>query len=454
MAKPSNRFSETKTLKKEILAILLLALIVFIFLSLVSYSASDPSLNTLRIKGAQIHNYCGIVGSYLADTFFHSIGLSAYLIPLVLILMLINIMYSESIKIGFMRISGFLLFIISSSGLFALFYKGVPFVKSGGLIGYFIGKMTSPYISEAGSFLVLFTILCVSIVLATQISLVYLAELLKELFIWLSKGSSYIKAVLIFVYRKLEELFDNLLTKSEEAIEEGIEDIKYNREEPGLPKPILKEKTPLIPIKERIVLKKSSKKRHANKHDFKLPSIELLNSSVEENTPVNKDELFRNSRILENKLKDFGVYGRVVEVEPGPIITMYEFEPAPGVKLNKITRLADDLAMALKALSIRIVAPIPGKAVVGIEIPNKNRETVFLRDIIENDSFETASSMLAVCMGKNTSGLPVVTDLRKMPHLLVAGATGTGKSVFVNSIIMSILYKATPSEGEVHYGGS
>jgi len=159
-----------------------------------------------------------------------------------------------------------------------------------------------------------------------------------------------------------------------------------------------------------------------------------------------RESLIMNSRILEKKLADFGVMGRVVTVHPGPVITMYEFEPAPGVKVNRITNLSDDLALALRALSIRIIAPIPGKSVVGIEVPNAERETVYIRDLLEARSFRQNASRVTLALGKDIFGNPVEADLSAMPHLLVAGATGTGKSVFLNSLLCSILVRATPDE--------
>jgi S-DNA-T family DNA segregation ATPase FtsK/SpoIIIE len=162
-----------------------------------------------------------------------------------------------------------------------------------------------------------------------------------------------------------------------------------------------------------------------------------------------RDSLIMNSRILEKKLADFGVQGRVVTVHPGPVITMYEFEPAPGVKVNRITNLSDDLALALRALSIRIIAPIPGKSVVGIEVPNPDREVVYIRDLLESKSYRGSASKLTLALGKDIFGNPVEADLCAMPHVLVAGATGTGKSVFLNSMLCSILCRATPDEAKL-----
>ncbi len=162
-----------------------------------------------------------------------------------------------------------------------------------------------------------------------------------------------------------------------------------------------------------------------------------------------RDSLIMNSRILEKKLADFGVQGRVVTVHPGPVITMYEFEPAPGVKVNRITNLSDDLALALRALSIRIIAPIPGKSVVGIEVPNPDREVVYIRDLLESKSYRASTSKLTLALGKDIFGNPFEADLARMPHVLVAGATGTGKSVFLNSLLCSILCRATPDEAKL-----
>ncbi len=179
---------------------------------------------------------------------------------------------------------------------------------------------------------------------------------------------------------------------------------------------------------------------------FQLPDTGLFEPPPEGGRNFDRESLLMNSRILEKKLSDFGVMGKVVRVHPGPVITMYEYEPAPGVKVNKIVGLTDDLAMALRAISIRIIAPLPGKSVVGIEIPNPSRETVYLRTVLESDGFRKSPSEITVAMGKDIFGNAASSDLAKMPHLLVAGSTGTGKSVFLNSFLCSLLCRATPDE--------
>src|SRR3972149_5012190 len=171
---------------------------------------------------------------------------------------------------------------------------------------------------------------------------------------------------------------------------------------------------------------------------FRLPAITILDEPVKGVTKVDKEAILMTSKILEKKLFDFGIEGRVSEVRPGPVITMFEFEPAPGGKISRIASLSDDLAMALRAVSIRIVAPIPGKAAVGIEIPNANREPVFLREILEWNEFQNTGSRLTLALGKDIGGNSLVSDLARMPHLLVAGATGAGEGVLGHSMILMV----------------
>jgi S-DNA-T family DNA segregation ATPase FtsK/SpoIIIE len=179
---------------------------------------------------------------------------------------------------------------------------------------------------------------------------------------------------------------------------------------------------------------------------FRLPDPGIFERAPGGARSYDRDSLIMNSRILEKKLRDFGVLGRVVAVHPGPVITMYEFEPASGIKVNRITNLADDLALAMRALSVRIIAPLPGKSVVGIEVPNPQREVVYLGELVSASSFQTSASKLTIALGKDIFGNPVETVLARMPHLLVAGATGTGKSVFLNALLCSLLSRATPDE--------
>lgn len=204
---------------------------------------------------------------------------------------------------------------------------------------------------------------------------------------------------------------------------------------------------PLEPSDREILVDAAPLRDRAQSYEnYEFPSLQLLEAPPSGHFEVSREELIENSRALEQKLFDFGIQGRVTDIRPGPIITLYEFEPAPGVKVKNIVNLTDDLKMAMKALSIRILAPIPGKAAVGIEIPNHRRQTVYLREILGSPLFSNAKSPLTLALGKTTSGDAFVGDLAKMPHLLIAGATGSGKSVGLNGMIVSMLYKASPDE--------
>ena len=205
---------------------------------------------------------------------------------------------------------------------------------------------------------------------------------------------------------------------------------------------------PKAPPKPTVAKKKDPEQFEfvGGRTSFSLPPLDVLEVDKKERSALDKEAFLSTAEKLRAKLADFGITGEVVEIRPGPVVTMYEFLPGPGIKVSKIAALADDLAMAMEAMRVRIVAPIPGKGVVGIEVPNKDRETVYLKEIAEQDVFQKTTSKLTMCVGKDIEGMPYVFDLAKAPHLLIAGTTGSGKSVAVNSMIMSILLKATPEE--------
>jgi S-DNA-T family DNA segregation ATPase FtsK/SpoIIIE len=192
--------------------------------------------------------------------------------------------------------------------------------------------------------------------------------------------------------------------------------------------------------------KDKSDSKSRNRGGFKLPPLSLLDIPPAEHAQIDESALERSARVLEQKLADFGVDGRVVEVQPGPVVTMYKFEPGSGIKVSQIVNLADDLSMALRAAAVRIQAPVPNEAVVGIEVPNRKREMIYLREILESDEFAGAQSQLTIALGKDIAGRPMAADLAKMPHLLIAGATGTGKSVSLHTMIASVLFNATADD--------
>ena len=285
-------------------------------------------------------------------------------------------------------------------------------------MGLVLKKYLQYYLKPTGAYLLLWLVAIVAILLATPISL--------------ARTASTLNAGLTRLWQALQDLKNQRFKKKKKfrKTETKARVVKSK-----------KEKKPEVPEQ-----KQAQFEFMAVEGEFRLPDIDLLDAMDQADDTPDQESLLMNSRILEKKLADFGVAGEVTEVSPGPVITMYEYKPAPGVKISKIVGLADDLALALKAASIRIVAPIPQKGTLGIEIPNVSRQPVVIRAVVKDLVFSKKKGRLLLALGKDTTGTPMVTDLARMPHLLIAGATGTGKSVCLNAIIISLLYQATPDE--------
>jgi len=419
----------------EIVGILLVALGIFLFLSLVSYSQMDPSFFSYaspKVKG--IHNWMGIVGAYISSFLFQGFGFPSFLIPLLLGLYACSFIFHWQVKHPSFKLVGWFAILLATSSLFGLWLKPIRFfphdILAGGFLGEILSRSLVRYFNPPGATILLLVILILSFILGT--------------------GVSFISVIrnLVNLVRRLGEKIGTLKMVRRERAERAKKLVKRKQEKEEAQEttpPMVVEKAP-PPTKKEEIIEQVAFEFLESKKTFQLPPISLLEADVEKRQKIDRDSLIMNSRILEKKLLDYGVEGRVVEVRPGPVITVYEFEPAPGVKVSRIVNLADDLALALSALSVRIVAPIPGKAVVGIEVPNTHRETVFLKEIIDSDPFRVSKSKLSFGLGKDISGEPFIVDLARMPHLLVAGSTGSGKSVSINSMICSILFKATSDE--------
>ncbi|MDI7258854.1 MAG: DNA translocase FtsK 4TM domain-containing protein [Thermodesulfobacteriota bacterium] len=422
-------------LKREIIGILLFAIAIFLFLSLVSYDPVDPSLfsySSSRVK--EIHNWMGIVGAYVSGLLFQGFGFPSFLVPFALGLYAFSFILRWEWKYPLIKLAGWLVILLTTSALFSLWMKPLRIYSQDLLVGGFIGEILARnlvrYFNLPGATIVFIVILILGFVLGTGISFIAIVRRLGRGVEQLVEKVGTLKMV-----RKERAKREKKLAKQkqEKIVEKGV-----------APPLVVEHPQPFSKRKE--VMEQEAFEFLEQKQAFQLPPISLLEAGVEKRQKIDRDSLIMNSRILEKKLLDYGVEGKVVEVRPGPVITVYEFEPAPGVKVSRIVNLADDLALALSAISIRIVAPIPGKAVVGIEVPNANRETVYLKEIIDSNPFRTSKSKLSFGLGKDISGEPFIVDLARMPHLLVAGSTGSGKSVSINSMICSILFKASPEE--------
>jgi len=413
-------------MRREITGILLFFLVILTLISLLSYSPSDPSINNARAAG-NIHNFFGLFGAHLAGILIGLFGFGAFWIPILLLLTSIHFFGGHSVKAIILTIIGSVILMITTGSLLALKHNHILIFgsnfSSGGIIGIPLKSFLVKYSNVVGGAIILILLWIIGLILATGFSLIrfakrswqtarFFADRLKTLFIkWREQRKK---------------------SKKEKPIKEKRE-IKITSPKPR-------------PIKEVPVPRQEVFDFMRSESGFQLPSINLLDNFKEELSSADDENLNMQSKLLEKKLEDFNVHGKVVAVSPGPVITTFEYEPAPGVKINKIVNLTDDLALALRAISIRIVAPIPGKAAIGIELPNTKRELVRFRGIVASSAFEKSKSKLTICLGKDIIGNPVVAELDKMPHLLIAGATGTGKSVALNAMICSLLYKSTPDE--------
>lgn len=458
---------------KEIYGIIFLAIGSFVTLCLYSYSPLDPSLSSVG-SGTPIHNLGGVIGSYLSDFLYMIFGISAYSAPVLLIVFSFLHFALRKVRVGLGRALAFGIFLILAAifcqiSLEEIMLKGQE-IKPGGLIGWSLASMMTRYLGKIGAYLFVCSGMLLTLLWLTQVSLkTVLTRVQQGLAIVLQSLMGLVRIILgrterwaVRMRAQLKASWQRLREARRERAKKKLV-IAAPGKKPALasvtrlPTPPAPKARADLPEEPTVTARKDQAPKESTglkqlkmaitSGHFELPPLSYLDAGHEE-TPIAIDEraLKMNARVLELKLKDFGVEGRVMAIHPGPVITMYEFEPAPGIKVGKIVALSDDLSVIMGGKSVRIVSHLPGKAAIGIEIPNSNRETVWLRDIIANPKFQKSESRLVLAMGKDSEGYPVIADLAKMPHLLVAGATGSGKSVALNVMICSILYKATPDE--------
>ena len=427
---------EKGRLNREIWGVVICLTALLIIMSLLTYRPGDRSFNTP--SGAiDTNNWGGFVGAYLADILLQGLGIAAYLLPLFLCLIAFQMFRANYTRIPYSKVIGYAILLISTAVILDLFIESENAREAGGIVGGFLKEtVLVPLFGRISAVLISLSALLLSLMLLTQNSLLDILNNSKRR---LSELSKFLVPAVISGFQGLKEKKEKL--KGENTKKERRDyvppAIVFKEEEKEQPGKKVQKKVTIAP--EQFKLPEMSE-------GYKLPLPELLDLPEGANLKLDTETLHANSLILQKKLADFGVEGEVMAVRPGPVITMYEFKPAPGVKVRRIVTLADDLAMALRAVSVRILAPIPGESVVGIEIPNPRREIVFLREVIESEAYQHVDSKLTLALGKDISGSAFATDLARMPHLLVAGATGTGKSVSINAMILSILFKCTPQD--------
>jgi S-DNA-T family DNA segregation ATPase FtsK/SpoIIIE len=423
------------------MGLLLLAAGLLVMLSLLTYSATDPCFSVSG-TGAKTQNVIGIIGAYLSDVLLRLFGITAYLLPLLLFGYGVFLTLGrEPVHPYLKKVGGIVLF-ISFSAFFGLEGETLRLlgeeIPSGGMLGGLIAHLLLSGFSATGAYIIALTSIVASLMLLTPFSLI-------KAFMWLRS-----------LYGRMMDQVDLLITIYQGRREKAREAKQHPALPKALPKIIDTRKPQASPPALKIVKPEKpvqatfqfmgAKEGLGEKGAYQLPTPDLLDPLPQFVKKVSKEDMIAQSELLQRKLQDFGIEGRVTQVYPGPVVTMFEFEPAPGVKVSRIVNLSDDLALAMKATSVRIVAPLPGKAAVGIEVPNNTRETVYFRQILETPEYQGNKSKLKVPMGKDIFGASVIASIDKMPHLLVAGATGSGKSVAINSIILALLYNARPSE--------
>lgn len=465
--------------------ILSCAFAFFLLVALASFHPSDPGWSQAGLS-PEVQNMMGAVGAYCADILLFIFGLTAYLVPFALafigwfvFLHLRSLKELDYLTIS-LRLIGVLLLVFGFTGIASINFDDFYSVSAGGAMGDIISAALLPHFSFIGSVLLLLCFFCTGFTLATGISWLSLVDGIG--FVTVSTTKKIIALPSKVSQLSLPSPKSNESSKtdnnSSNNAASGKVTITSLRAEPRAPDPIEPkftipdaifdedlppfsansdadiEPTAHAEAKRPVTASKVSAKtpladKNSNLADTDLtamPSFELLERANKRENPITQEELDQVSRLLEAKLADFNIEATVVDVLPGPVITRFELDLAPGVKVSRITALAKDLARAMSAISVRVVEVIPGKSVIGLELPNKHREMVRLSEVIGCDDFQNNDSPLTMVLGADISGNPVVVDLGKMPHLLVAGTTGSGKSVGVNVMILSLLYKSTPED--------
>lgn len=436
---------------------------VITLLSLASYTPNDPSFNHLTLVKAS--NICGLVGSFWADSIFHLFGMASWSWVPYFAYYGVDGVRGRVLAFKHIQILPFLAMVLVITGLLHLHFDGKQFyqgsIEIGGIVGNLIGVGLEKLLNPIGSKILLWVSMSVMVVVTTQKSFREIAEILKAFFLkFKSKepknktpNESPFKAVELKIdiqssaeplKEKIKEAVKNkfkaVVTPKKKIEEESIESEEEESEEEE------EETTSAAPpitraARRRVVLRSHVPIRIEN---WNMPKLNLLEDPPATRAKVDKEELKRKAEQLTEKLKLFNVTGNVVAVKSGPAVTMFEFKPNAEVKLSNITSMENDLAIALSSESLRIIAPIPGRDVVGIESSNTTRETVYLKDLLAEENFWKEDIRLPIALGRQTNGDPQIVDLRKMPHLLVAGSTGSGKSVFTVSTIIGLLFRHSP----------
>jgi S-DNA-T family DNA segregation ATPase FtsK/SpoIIIE len=434
--------SEVSAKKHEFIGVVLFLIAVLLLLCLISYNPDDPSVNVISMDQS-VSNSVGKWGARVSDGLYQIFGFSAFYLPIPLIVLTWKLVFGRKIQAPYFRTLGLFLLIASTSTALQLLplEKTEKSFEPGGLIGYLLHGLLIPNLNTTGTIVIVLGALILGILASTTLSL---GNILGHF----AAKSGFPRLGIWEYFRKRRE---------NRKPARAVVNIKPPAPPPLdlTPRPAPVKIVPQASTNQMVVETPEEVPLESQRHPFLapgrprtrkfiLPPIELL-EPPENGFPISREYLMESASILSAKCAEFGVNGSVTQIHPGPVVTTFEFKPDAGIKYSRITSLVDDLCLGIKAESLRIDR-IPGKATVGIEVPNKEREIIMLRELLESEAFRKSSSKLTLALGKLINGSPYMTDLKRMPHLLIAGATGSGKSISINCMITSILYKSTPDE--------
>ena len=452
-----------QTRRNEIKAVVLFAISLFLFLSIFTFSDQDLSFYTSS-PNVSAQNVTGIVGSYIGGVLLFLVGKAAYVFPLLILIWGISRLFQMESRKMFFKLFGTVFLVTAVSASLSMLTdsgKAVAF-EQGGLIGSFVSHFLLRYLGRAGATVFISAMIVLSVLVATEFLILPMVIAIYKFFTKMFSRTkisaservtaavtekigrkSKIKAAKEEMARKLESMKKQVESVRKTSL--ASKSAKEAQPRPFAPK-IVTSKEPAKATAKPARVAAVSDGSTGEKLEYKLPDFNLLKSPSKSGEKAKSEDLKAKAALLESTLAEFGVEAKVVAINRGPVITMFELEPAVGTKVNRITSLGDNLSLAMKSSNIRIVAPIPGKGTIGIEVPNDESELVLLRDILETEEYSEEESQLRMALGKDIEGAPIVTDLSKMPHLLIAGATGSGKTVCLNGIISSLLFNASPEE--------
>jgi len=433
----------------EVRGVILISAGIMVLASLLKFNRLDLVFYTSHPNNPP-QNLLGFFGAYLGGAVIFLFGLpTSFILPLLIVLLGVKYFRQDVPYLSAPRILGMFILLVSIASLIGMFNLNNQYIRfyTAGLFGSFTSNFITAYFSRLGGFIIFITFIILSLALVTEI-------LISSLFLNTIDKTKFVLGIFApFFKGEKRPKATPVRVKQPVKPEKGKEGDKDEKGESLVSEPKLRSVLPPLPqVKPKIQIKKPEPVQEVKAKpelkigDYHLPSLDLLQAPPPLEEREIKEDLEASARILEETLEDFGISVKVTDIERGPMITRYELEPAPGVKLNRIVNLGDDISLAMKAQSVRILAPIPGKARVGVEVPNSHSSFVFLKEVLSSDEFVSSKSNIPLALGKDITGKPIVADLDDMPHVLIAGTTGSGKTVCVNSLILSLLFKLSPTE--------